>query len=515
MKEARLQRVEIKDMDAAVFRAMLRFIYTDMVPELDRPEDGVVMAQHLLAAADLYGLDSLKSMCEDKLCDGTNVETAATALGLAEHHGCSKRKARCLELIAANLDAVMDTEGYKHLMTSSPLVMNDKLPRRPPHAIGRAPTRQQTAQSAAPASSSGKKYFNPWGCPLRTSPTPHAPFTCSRSTATRPPLRRRTPSRPSDWPWVGSIGRSATPRATTATGYDSIAFKLVLLGAARRGNVKASLRCQLLYASSNSNARFATGYFVKGQTSHAFKRIGESSEWVPLCRKIDLEAPGRGIIADDSFTVECTITVVAEQVPAGTAMATALVPPYTGSQSLNHDLGELLGKGTGSDVTLAVAGESFAAHKAILASRSPVFMAEFFGTMKESHSELVEIKDMEATVFGAMLGFIYTDMVPELDRPEDGVVMAQHLLAAADRYGIGRLKSMCEDKLCDGTDMETAAMTLALAEQHGCSKLKAQCVELIAANLDAVMETQGYKNLMISFPLVMNDLLRAMRGRKN
>ncbi|XP_062227709.1 BTB/POZ and MATH domain-containing protein 1-like [Phragmites australis] len=186
-----------------------------------------------------------------------------------------------------------------------------------------------------------------------------------------------------------------------------------------------------------------------------------------------------------------------------------------GSQSLPHDLGELLHKGTGSDVTLVVSGESFAAHKAILASRSPVFMAEFFGHMKEKLLQRVEIKDMEAAVFRAMLSFIYTDSVPEPGRQEDGIIIAQHLLVAADRYGLDRLKSMCEDELCNGLSVETAATTLALAEQHGCSRLKDGCVEHIAANLDAVMATEGYKHLMASFPSVMNDLLRAVRAKKN
>jgi speckle-type POZ protein len=47
------------------------------------------------------------------MCDGTSVETTATALALAEQYGCLKLEARCVELITANLDAVMVTEGYK------------------------------------------------------------------------------------------------------------------------------------------------------------------------------------------------------------------------------------------------------------------------------------------------------------------------------------------------------------------------------------------------------------------
>ncbi|CAN6213861.1 unnamed protein product [Urochloa humidicola] len=125
----------------------------------------------------------------------------------------------------------------------------------------------------------------------------------------------------------------------------------------------------------------------------------------------------------------------------------------------------------------------------------------------------VEVEDMEPKVFEAMLGFIYTDTVPELDREvaAEVVAMAQHLLASADRYGLERLKMICERKLADNVAVDTAATTLALAEQHGCSELKARCVEFIAGHLDAVSETEGYKHLEASCPSVLTDLLKAAR----
>lgn len=306
-----------------------------------------------------------------------------------------------------------------------------------------------------------------------------------------------------------------------------VAFKLVLLGAPRRNDVKAAFKCRLVDASNSSQRRVAVAYArdangglsaVECHKSHAFKRAKESSGWLQLRRRSALEASET--IKEDSFTVECTITVITDElpvpVPVPDTAAAHVLPRHSGaSQSLGHDLGELLRKGTGSDVTLVVSGESFAAHKAILASRSPVFMAQFFGHMKEARLQRVEIKDMKAAVFRAMLGFIYTDMVPELEQQEGGIIIALHLLAAADMYGLDRLKSMCEDKLCDGTSVETAAAALALAEQHGCSKLKDRCIELMAANIDKVMETEGYKHVMTSSPMVMNDLLRALRGRRN
>ncbi|RLM54279.1 hypothetical protein C2845_PM10G18550 [Panicum miliaceum] len=307
-----------------------------------------------------------------------------------------------------------------------------------------------------------------------------------------------------------------------ADGNYRVAFKLVLLGAPRRNDVKAALalKCRLVDASNSvrnaSPLRMPvtrTGSSMPSSVRCPTRSSAPRRAPDGFRRRSSLEASGS--INEDSFTVECTITVITDELPVADTATAHVLPRHTGSQCLGQDLGELLRKGTGSDVTLVVSGESFAVHKAILASRSPVFMAQFFGHMKEARMQRVEIKDMKAGVFRAMLGFIYTDMVPELERQEGGIIVALHLLAAADMYGLDRLKSMCEDKLCDGTSVETAATALALAEQHCCSKLKARCIELMAANIDKVMETEGYKHVMASSPLVMNDLLRALRGRKN
>ena len=65
-------------------------------------------------------------------------------------------------------------------------------------------------------------------------------------------------------------------------------------------------------------------------------------------------------------------------------------------------------------------------------------MVELFGSMREASSRRIEVEDMEPAAFGALLGFVYTDTVPELDRlgEEEEASMAQHLLAGADRYGL-------------------------------------------------------------------------------
>lgn len=52
------------------------------------------------------------------------------------------------------------------------------------------------------------------------------------------------------------------------------------------------------------------------------------------------------------------------------------------------------------------------------------------------------------------------------------VPMAQHLLAAADMYQLTRLRRICERRLCESVDVETAATTLALAEQNHAEVMK-------------------------------------------
>jgi speckle-type POZ protein len=88
------------------------------------------MPQHLLVAADRYGLDRLKLICEDKLWYNINTSTLATTLALAEQYGCHGLKDACLEFLKTtrNLKAVMASESYQHLMNSSSLSSRSWLP---------------------------------------------------------------------------------------------------------------------------------------------------------------------------------------------------------------------------------------------------------------------------------------------------------------------------------------------------------------------------------------------------
>ncbi|MBA0736287.1 hypothetical protein Gogos_009851 [Gossypium gossypioides] len=218
-------------------------------------------------------------------------------------------------------------------------------------------------------------------------------------------------------------------------------------------------------------------------------------------------------LKDDCLSVHCSVGVVKSHTE-GPKIYSIAVPP----SNISHHFGKLLESGKGTDVSFEVDGEVFHAHKLVLAARSPVFRAQLFGPMKDQNTKQIKIEDMEAPVFkvqckslssyigqnfmllliildnapamdawhqAALLHFIYWDSLPDmqeltgLNSKWASALMSQHLLAAADRYGLDRLRLICEANLCEDVTINTVATTLALAEQHHCFQLKAVCLKKI------------------------------------
>jgi speckle-type POZ protein len=222
-------------------------------------------------------------------------------------------------------------------------------------------------------------------------------------------------------------------------------------------------------------------------------------------KREDLEKSNH--LVEDSFTVRCDIVVINEIRAEMSAPEFVSVPPSGLSQHL-HDL---LEKGDGADVVFEVAGEKIAAHRWLLASRSSVFRAELFGPMKEGEggtADVIRVDDMEADVFRALLHFTYTDSLPVTESKDEDVV-CQHMLVAADRYDLERLKLLCEEKLCKHIDVRTVGIILALDEQHHCEGLKKACFYFLSSpsNLTAAAATEGFQHLSTSCPSVMIELV--------
>uniref|UniRef100_A0A0D9XJW9 BTB domain-containing protein n=1 Tax=Leersia perrieri TaxID=77586 RepID=A0A0D9XJW9_9ORYZ len=155
----------------------------------------------------------------------------------------------------------------------------------------------------------------------------------------------------------------------------------------------------------------------------------------------------------------------------------------------------------GADVAFQVSGKQFMAHRCVLAARSPVFMVELYGRPMEESStnHVIRIDDMEPKVFEALLSFIYTDSFPKMKK-QDEVAMAQHLLGAAERYDLKRLRLMCEDKLCRHVSKSNVTDMLTLVDQRpSCQGLKKACFEFLLKSpkvLSEVVAMEAFDHLI-------------------
>ncbi|GJN26393.1 hypothetical protein PR202_gb14320 [Eleusine coracana subsp. coracana] len=207
--------------------------------------------------------------------------------------------------------------------------------------------------------------------------------------------------------------------------------------------------------------------------THTFKPTVDNQGWSRFIEKSKLQELLH--LNNDCFTIRCVVTVIKDHRIEDTC--TILVP----ESNLPQNFERMLKDRKDTNVTFSVDGQIFHAHKCVLAARSSVFEAELLGPLKKKISRHVKvIHDMEPSIFKAILHFIYTDSLPVNCEASETATM-QKLLVAADRYGLQRLRLMCEAKLSHGIDVRTVATTLTLAEQHHCVQLKNACLRFIAS----------------------------------
>ncbi|KAF8653775.1 hypothetical protein HU200_061891 [Digitaria exilis] len=189
------------------------------------------------------------------------------------------------------------------------------------------------------------------------------------------------------------------------------------------------------------------------------------------------------------------------------------VPP----SDIGSHLGCLLDSTDGSEVSFLAGGETFPAHRAVLAARSPVLKAQLLGPMKEATMASITLHDIAPATFKAMLRFMYTDAFPAADDDGDlgdSPTKLHDLLAAADRYALDRLKIMCAIKLWENVSVDTIAATLDCAETHSCTELKKKCIDFLAEekNFKKAVLTDGFIQLAQKFPSILAELREKVDG---
>mmetsp|Transcript_117 Transcript_117/g.255 ORF Transcript_117/g.255 Transcript_117/m.255 type:complete len:473 (+) Transcript_117:147-1565(+) len=176
--------------------------------------------------------------------------------------------------------------------------------------------------------------------------------------------------------------------------------------------------------------------------------------------------------------------------------------------NLSQDLSrELLFDEQTSDVHLLVedaSGENslLPAHKAILAARSPVFKAMFFGSMLECRTSQVKVSTFSLDTVRALLQYLYTGMY-ETDRVTETV----GLMACADHYGAVTLKDALAQQLQETIAPETACTVLAVAGLYNQEFLQEKYLKFILTNAQEVTRCNSFLHLDIAIlsKVVMSD----------
>jgi speckle-type POZ protein len=180
------------------------------------------------------------------------------------------------------------------------------------------------------------------------------------------------------------------------------------------------------------------------------------------------------------ITIHCKIKSLTRKQPTGKAI-TATKKDFHKTLTRDNDqdlilrqLEESFEKMLFSDVTFNVHGRKLAAHKNILAMRSPVFAAMFQHPTKEMLSGEVEVEDVDPDVFQEVLRYLYTG----LTRSTAMDVMAPALLTAADKYLLDQLKTRCETHLIHQMSSQNCLDLLALTiTHHPAEHLKKYAIE--------------------------------------
>lgn len=154
-----------------------------------------------------------------------------------------------------------------------------------------------------------------------------------------------------------------------------------------------------------------------------------------------------------------------------------------------------------ADVFFSFQGKNIAripAHKMILALRSPVFKAMFYGSFPQSEGD-IRMEDITLETFQRLVKYLYTD---HLQLSKNSVIP---LLYAAQKYQIAELISKCENYLQDNLAVNNACTLFSHAKFFTMTRLKTNALKFIADNAVDVLKNDDFL-LLLSEDLV--DILK-------
>lgn len=131
----------------------------------------------------------------------------------------------------------------------------------------------------------------------------------------------------------------------------------------------------------------------------------------------------------------------------------------------------MLSESIHTDIVINASDGSISAHRAVLASRSPVFRSMFLHDLKGKEMSAINISDMSIEACQALLNYIYGNI-----RNDEFLSHRLSLLHAADKYDISDLKEACHESLLEDIDTTNVLERLQNATLYQLPKLKTSCM---------------------------------------
>ncbi|KAA0156166.1 hypothetical protein FNF31_05936 [Cafeteria roenbergensis] len=152
-----------------------------------------------------------------------------------------------------------------------------------------------------------------------------------------------------------------------------------------------------------------------------------------------------------------------------------------------------------------VDGTRVAAHRFVLATRSARFRRVLTSSMREAHSDVISIPDVDGETLRRLVEFLYTDGIASTTGPQQ----AMDLLVASNAGSEDRLSRLCEACIAGFLDVDNATALFEFADHHSCTDLRAAALSHIIAHFKTVAELPEFENL--AEPL-REEILRVWRS---
>ncbi|KAI6226328.1 Protein roadkill-like isoform X2 [Aphelenchoides fujianensis] len=155
-----------------------------------------------------------------------------------------------------------------------------------------------------------------------------------------------------------------------------------------------------------------------------------------------------------------------------------------------------------TDVRIVVGDRTFHVYKAFLFLHSDVFRAMFEHEWKESESNAICVEGIEPEIVEAMLRFMYTGRVENLEQN------ARHLFLAADKYNVDMLRDLNVDHMCAQVALENVVEMLDFSLEHpALEKLREWALDFAARHYPQLHDRKGWKEFAAEHPPLVLRLM--------